>query len=132
MLYKILKNFHCLICRIVADNVDLEIASRIQTKGAGNRSLHWNHQFAVLDRVNPGPLTDGGHTSRMKVELCELLPDTQVQKNLIRRMAVLVSRVVTTYLKSFQGFSNVVVRHIPHLYSNEMSKKSDSVSAIDK
>ncbi|CAB4029653.1 Hypothetical predicted protein [Paramuricea clavata] len=39
--------------KIVGDNVDMEIAARIERKERGNKSLHWTHQFAVLDRASP-------------------------------------------------------------------------------
>lgn len=39
------------IYRIVADNFDMSIKARQQTKGHGNQSIHWAHQFAVEDRV---------------------------------------------------------------------------------
>ena len=37
--------------RLVGDNIDHEILVRVQTKVHINRSIHWTHQFAVLDRV---------------------------------------------------------------------------------
>ena len=49
-------------------------------------------------------------------------------ENLVKNWAVIVSRVVTKYLPPFQSFRDVVVRHIPHEYSKEMSQKSNSVS----
>ena len=48
-------------------------------------------------------------------------------ENLARNWAVIVSRVVTKYLPAFQSFRDVVVIHIPHEYSKEMSQKSNSV-----
>ena len=115
------------IYRIVADNVDLEITSRIQSKEKSNRSLHWNHQFVLLDKVCP-PYSKIGEDCAKKMQFIDLLP---VQQNLVgrSRMAILVSRVITNYLKAFQPLKNVVVHHIPHRYSEEMADKSDSVSS---
>lgn len=111
----------------MADNVDLEITSRIQSKEKSNRSLHWNHQFVLLDKVCP-PHKIGEQKCAKKMQFIDVMPDMQVQENLIGRMAILVSRVVTNYLKAFQPLKNVVVHHIPHKYSEEMAKKSNSVS----
>ena len=36
----------------MGDNIDLNISARIQTKEHCNRSLHWTHQFAVVDRAS--------------------------------------------------------------------------------
>lgn len=114
--------------RIVADNVDLEIMSRIQSKKRGNRSIHWTHQYALLDKVSlPSP----GHDEQRpkgEIQFIDLLPSAQVQENLVNRMAVLVGRVVTKYLKVFKPLSKVAVYHIPHQFSKEMEKKSNSVS----
>lgn len=35
----------------MADNFDMTIKARLQTKGHGNQSIHWTHQFAFKDRV---------------------------------------------------------------------------------
>jgi hypothetical protein len=119
--------FYILFHRIVGDNVDMEIAARIERKERGNKSLHWTHQFAVLDRASP--VGDNRKQPRSDMtQLIELLPHSQVQENLISRMAVLVSRVVTKYIECFQPFQDVVVWNIPHKYSKEMSEKSESVS----
>ena len=115
--------------RIVADNIDLEVSARIETKIRGNKSLHWTHQFAVLDRALP--MIENKEV-KQKMQLIDLLPDSQVQQKLIYRMAVLVSRVVTKYLKSFKPFKNVVLYHIPHTYTKEMSSKSESVSRLQR
>ena len=116
------------IYRIVADNVDLEITSRIQPKEKSNRSLHWNHQFVLLDKVCP-PYSKISEDCAKKMQFIDLQPDMQVQQNLVGRMAILVSRVITNYLKAFQPLKNVVVHHIPHRYSEEMANKSDLVSS---
>lgn len=73
--------------------------------------------------------------SRQKVvcdiQLAELLPHENICARLRKRWAVLVSRVVTSYLKEFKFLQREVVRHIPHQYSHQMSQKSDIVSIIE-
>ena len=44
--------------RLVGDNIDHEILVRVQTKTHTNPSIHWTHQFAVLDRVQEPGLND--------------------------------------------------------------------------
>lgn len=61
----------------------------------------------------------------------ELLPDSIVQRNLMSRWAVLVSQIVTKYLKSFNFLRKRVVWHIPHPYSKEMAQRSTVVSVYD-
>ena len=62
------------------------------------------------------------------VQLIELLPDKDVQANFLQNWAILASRIITKYLPSLKCMNDVVIRHIPHEYSEEMSKKSDTVS----
>ena len=115
--------------RIVADNVDHNIYARVQTKDQSNRSLHWTHQYALLEKVIEPALDDT--TAQKSVEdlqLTELLPDHNVQNNLNWQWAVLVSRVIAKYLPAFKGFQSDVIYHIPHKYSEEMAQKSDTVS----
>ena len=117
--------------RLVADNIDHEILVRVQTKTHANRSIHWTHQFAVLDRVQePGSEDTKSQKSVKHLQFRELLPDCNVQKNLITRWAVLVSRIVTKYLKPFNFLKKRVVWHIPHPYSKEMAQRSTLVSVL--
>ena len=68
--------FYILFHRIVGDNVDMEIAARIERKERGNKSLHWTHQFAVLDRASP--VGDNRKQPRSDMtQLIELLPHSQ-------------------------------------------------------
>ena len=101
----------------------------MQSQKHKNRSIHWMHQFAVLDRVQD-PSLDSRNSQKQvgDIQLAEILPDSNVQSRLVKSWAVIVSRVITKYLPPFQSFKDVVVRHIPHKYSKEMSQKSISVS----
>ena len=115
--------------RIVSDNIDYEITARVQTKDHVNRSLHWTHQFAVVDRVLNPNLDDTGPQKDVKnLQLVELLPDEHVQKNLVLQWSILISRIVTKFLPAFRPYQAHVVYHIPHTYSAEMSSKSETVS----
>lgn len=85
----------------------------------------------MLDKVSDPSLPDSLPKKDVKdLQLLELLPDARIQENLVWQWSVLVTRVVTKYLKAFQPFQKVVIRHIPHQYSEEMAAKSDIVSAL--
>ena len=117
--------------RIVADNVDINISARIQTKDHVNQSLHWTHQYAVVDKVSTPSLESTKPQKRLAdLEYLDLLPDAAVQKNLVWQWAVLVSRVITQYLPAFKVYRKNVIFHIPHKYSEEMAKKSETVSYV--
>lgn len=116
--------------RIVGDNIDMNINARIQTKENTNRSLHSTHQFAVLAKVSDPALESTVPQKSLKdLQFIELLPDAAVQNNFVWQWAVLVSRVITKYLPPFKAFRKNVLFHIPHKYSNEMTTKSETVSA---
>ena len=115
--------------RVVGDNVDHDImVRRVQTKTHRNRSIHWTHQYAVLDRVQAPELENKQSQKPVKeIQFAELLPDQHVQARLLRRWAILVSRVITKYLTAFKSLRKKVVTHIPHPYTKEMSGKSNLV-----
>ena len=49
-----------------------------------NRSICLTHQFAVFDRVQDPSLKDSGSQKlASKIQFCELLPDKDVQTNLL-------------------------------------------------
>lgn len=64
------------------------------------------------------------------LEYLDLLPDAAVQKNLVWQWVVLVYRVVTQYLPAFKVYRKNVIFHIPRKYSEELAKKSETVSHI--
>ena len=105
------------------------VQARIQSPQYANRSLHWTQQYAVRSRaVRPTLDITCPRRSLDHMELGDLLPGGVVQDNLIHRWAVLVSRVITKYLEKFKCLRDVVVHHIDHEYSKEMTVKSESVS----
>lgn len=115
--------------RIVGDNVDHMTYARIQSKEQTNKSVHWTHQFAVMDRIQSDLTVPQKPQKKIKgIQLVELLPVQDVQQRLKSHWAVLVSRVVCKFLQPFKHLEDVVVHHIPHPYTAEMSKKSASVS----
>jgi len=63
-----------------------------------------------------------------ELQLTEILPDAVAIQAVQNTFVILVSRVVTKFLKHFKIPKNVVIHHIPHKYSKEMAKKSDFVS----
>ena len=104
----------------------------MQTKQCTNRSIHWTHQYAILDKVQDTTLEKQSFQKHVDdIQLIELLPNKNVQAILLQNWAVLASRIITKYLPSMQFMNDVVVRHLPHKYSEEMSKKSHTVSFHD-
>ncbi len=76
--------------RIIADNIDHNVYACIQTKDNSNQSIRWTHQFAMLEKVVDIELDDSKPQIAVKdIQLMELLPDQDVQKNHVWQWAVL-------------------------------------------
>ena len=65
--------FHFPGIRLVGDNIDYEIHARVQSQNHKNRSIHWTHQFAVLDRVQ-NPKLDSPDNPPLEIFLNEYAP----------------------------------------------------------
>ena len=65
-----------------------------------------------------------------KLPLHYLLSTVDVQEAFKSDCAVLVSRVITKYLKVFEKMKDVVIYHIPHPYVKETSSKSELVCIV--
>ena len=95
---------------MVEDNIDHEISARVQSKQHTNRSIHWTHQYAILDKVQDPTLEKQAYQKHVDdIQLIELLLDKNVQAILLHNWAVLASRIITKYLPSMQFMNDVVV-----------------------
>ena len=56
------------------------------------------------------------------------LPSVKDQHRHRYNYIVLVARMLVQHLECFAEFKDVCVSHIPHKYSKELAKKSESVS----
>lgn len=120
------------LLRIVADNFDLTVKARIQSKDHSNQSIHWTQQYAIRDRLTPEPSANLNQPQcrLADLDLQKLLPDSNVQANFKRDCIILISRILTTNMPAFQFLKDTVIHHIPHPYSAEQSKKSEIVSEM--
>ncbi|CAH1277454.1 FAM186A [Branchiostoma lanceolatum] len=88
---------------IIFDNLNFQGKTHHQTVNQRNKLYNWTHHMAVQDKVF-------------------------YRKETI----VLCSRTVTKYCKAFKPFQDVVVRHIPHQYSEVMAEKSVENDHVDR
>ena len=85
-------------------------------------------QYAATNRVVEPHLSEVTPRKPIAdIEMTEFLPGADVQDLLVNHWSVLTSRVITKYLKAFKPFKDVIIYHIPHKYSKEMTEKSESV-----
>lgn len=114
----------------MADNFDMSIKARLQTKGHGNQSIHWTHQFAVEDRVKT--LHTLGEVQPQcnpkDLPLSQLLPNKDIQGSFRQEWSVLIGRVLVKYYPPFSIFRDVIIDHLPHPFLEDTSKKSNIAS----
>lgn len=114
---------------LIFDNLDFFMHAHHQSTLHNNKSIHWIHHIAVQDRITTFHLgNDRPDHDILQYDLCNSLPGLETQAHMRCEFIVLGSRILTQYLAVFKPFSNVVVHHLPHQYTEEMAKCSTDVS----
>ena len=111
--------------KVVLDNIDMNLKPRHQTFERRTRSIHYVNAYAVLDRVDLSNcstlITDS------EVSIASLLPTDNDRKNILDNFAVLAGRMLCQCMPVFQGIPGLETSHIHHMYSEEMSSRSEIV-----
>lgn len=126
---QILHVSHCVSpgFKLVIDNIDKNVKPRYMRLDSQTQSLHYVQIYGVRNRIDLSKLLLLPRTG----EICvyDVLPTTEDYRKMKETMAILVARIMTDNLPYFtHDFKSLVQRHIPHLYSHEMSTKSEVVS----
>ena len=113
--------------QIIFDNLDFFFRAKHMTSSNQNRSIHWVNLLAVKDSVT-GQGIDNTKPIESVYELLnvDFIPSLQQNQELLADLA----RVITDNKPAFKEFKGVVVRHIPHRYSEIMTHKSEQVYQI--
>ncbi|XP_035688825.1 uncharacterized protein LOC118424384 [Branchiostoma floridae] len=111
--------------QVIFDNVDIFVTAKHQSKRNKNRSLHWIQQYAVIDRVLNDLDSSTPQKSLRDLTVADYLPTEAIQAQLRRDYIIIVSRIMVDCLAAFEQLKKAAVRHIPHPYSEEMSKASE-------
>ena len=83
-----------------------------------NNSIHWFNSNAVKNRVK----------SVLELENVEFLPLPEDNEAYLHNITALETRVVVRNIPALSQLKDIVVKHIPHEYSDVVKKKSDQVS----
>ena len=116
---------------IIFDNIDGKTTRRHMAKDNQNSDYHWVNHKVVLNRVS-GNMLNSSPTNVLNIPNIKLLPSVQDQTRQRQNYIVLVSRILVKYLESFGMFDDVCIQHIPHKYSKEAAKKSETVSELEQ
>ena len=96
-------------------------------------SIHWFNMLGLPLRVTGKDLdTEQQQRPASSIRNEEFIPDEAMHMELLHDLMPLVSRVIVDNIKAFDLFKPLVVRHIPHKYSEEMAKKSEEVQYVWK
>ena len=115
--------------KVVGDNVDKSVRPCEETSESHLQSLHYFHSYAVLDRCDMSSFNDNPSLCNTdEADVSVILPSDDDCTSLRGNVTILMSRVLRKHFTFFQENVGTVTRHIPHLYSKEMSQKSTVVS----
>ena len=115
---------------LVGDNIDKTVNAHHQTMESRNRSLHYFNSYAVKDRCDFSHLPEfESPIERSSYDMKCLLPSDDDFEAILLHFAVVVGRMLTTYMPGFDKYISLSSQ-IKHKYSNEMKRKSDVVSLV--
>ena len=114
--------------QITGDNLDMLVKVKHMSSTNQNKSVHWFNLNAVMHRViGNGLRSDGPICSVLDMENIEFLPSVTVNYKFLSDVIPLAARVIVNRVTAFSSFKDVVVKHIPHAYSDVMKEKSAQV-----
>ena len=116
--------------KVVGDNIDKNIQPQDMRLDNQTKSLHYFHVYAVRDRIDLSDYDDTLPSPDIS-SICidQLLPSDDDNTNLRANYSILIARVLKKYMPFLKVFRNGLERHIRHQYYEEMSSKSEVVSA---
>ncbi len=110
------------------DNVDKMMRVRDLRSNHQGDMLHMFSILAGRSRTPAPELPFTGQLSKLAETPPEFFLPTESDVAAVKKdLTVIVSRILTEYFPSLARFSKVVIKHIRHKYSMDMSMKSDVV-----
>ena len=111
------------------DYVGFELPRKNKTLEKQNKDLHWINHLMFVNRVSGNSLSNDAPRQDLKtVSNMTFLPSASDQLRQHYNYIVLISRILVEYFDALQPLKNACIQHMPHRYTEEMSKKSIKVS----
>ncbi len=89
------------------------------------------HMYSILAGRSRTPASHLSHQGTVAdlagLSYTEFLPTQDDVECVTSNLVVIVSRILTEYISDLAPLSKAVIKHIPHKYSAQMSKKSEVV-----
>jgi hypothetical protein len=117
--------------KLVGDNYDTNLSPRYMRIDKQTKSLHYFHVYGVKDRIDLSRYSDAAPLCPEEtIDFGKILPSKEDESALLHNFSFLIARILKKYMPYFNSFGNGLERHIRHEYSEEMSLKSEVVSAV--
>ena len=114
--------------KIVGDNVEKNVKPRYMRLHRQTCSLHYFNAYA--DRIDEPSYSSFTSHIDIGVDIESILPSDDIHSKLLDNLGVLVSRILVANMPVFKFyFEDVVQYRLEHMYSVEMSTKSEIVCA---
>ena len=121
----------CYGMKLVGDNLNVTVTPRDMRSDRQKCQLDYFQMYAVKDRIDFSEFSEEPPSVSPHPPLHELLPTGEDDKVMLSNFGILITRMLVKHIPFFSAvFSDVVVEHIPHMYSKEMSTKSEIVSFV--
>ena len=115
--------------KIVGDNIDKTVHTRIMRVNKQESSLHYFHAYAAQDRFDLTMPEDVPAIPDDPKLFEDLLPSNSDKTTLKEFFAIHVARILCKYMPFFvEDFGDVIPKHLDHPMSSEMRQKSQVVS----
>ena len=114
--------------QFVGDNVSKQVGARDIRTEHRSKLVHMYSLLAVRARVSPpAPIYDFTPPDLTKLKAAHFLPSRADVDALKSNLCVIVSRVLTEYIRVLKPQKRRVVAHIEHAHSKEMKERSETV-----
>ena len=116
------------VLKFWGDNVDKKQNVRDVRLDNQGEMLHMYGVLIGKSRTPAPVLSHSGQISKLsEVPSSDFLPTSEDVSKVKDNLVIIISRVLTQYIEGLIPFSKSILKHIPHEYSTEMSKKSEVV-----
>ena len=116
--------------KLVGDNIDKNIKPQDMRIDNQTKSLHYFHIYDVRDRIDLTDYDDEEPSPDItSISIDSILPSADDDLALRTNYSILIARVLRKHMPFFKKFGAGLERHIRHEYYEEMSTKSEVVSA---
>ena len=114
--------------QIIFDNLNFYVFAKHMTSEIQNKSVHWVNLLGVQDRITNDGLDDSKPLKSVyDLTNADFIPSLADNIDLLNDIIPQFARILVDNIKALASFKSVIVRHIPHQYSDLTSKKSQQV-----